>query len=98
VGRCVVCHAPYDDYDNGHTPAAGTGEARCTSCRVLLLVCPPCRSTVICWGQEQPNETQHPNKGCVHEHKPKLYCGGVGGPCLQKPPARLIVNADSVAS
>jgi predicted sulfurtransferase len=92
VGRCVVCTAPHDDYDNGHAPASGTGEARCTSCRVLLLVCPPCRLAVTCWGQE------HPNSGCIGEEKPKLYCGGVGGPCLQKPPARLIVNAESVAS
>jgi predicted sulfurtransferase len=85
VGRCAVCHAPHDDYDNGHAPSRGTGEARCASCRVLLLVCPPCRSSVACWGQDNPEE------------KPELHCGGVSGPCLHRPPVRLIENADSVA-
>jgi predicted sulfurtransferase len=92
VGQCMVCGTPHDDYDNGHAPAAGTGESRCVNCRVLLLVCPTCRPTVTCWGQ---------GKQCggdgILEDKPKLYCGGLNGPCLHNPPVRLVVNAESVA-
>jgi predicted sulfurtransferase len=95
VGQCMVCGTPHDDYDNGHAPAAGTGESRCVNCRVLLLVCPTCRPTVTCWGQE---DKQHDGDGIAAAGiQPKLYCGGLNGPCLHKPPVRLVVNAESVA-
>lgn len=94
VGQCVACGSPHDDYDNGHPPAAGTGESRCVNCRVLLLVCPRCRPTVTCWGQDEPSGR---DGIAAAESKPKLYCGGLDGPCLHKPPVRLVVNAESVA-
>lgn len=38
VGRCDGCGQPWDNYDNGP-------EARCETCRTLLLLCDECRST-----------------------------------------------------
>ena len=62
VGRCVRCHTPHDDYDNGASPSQEQ-EARCVKCRVLVLVCPNCRSRVQSWGEEE------------NEDKPPLWCG-----------------------
>jgi predicted sulfurtransferase len=90
VGRCVVCHCPHDDYDNGQAPLEGS-EARCVNCRILLLVCPACRFKVKCWGQDADADDDDSN------NKPLLFCGGIKGPCLHKPPVRVIVNAASVA-
>jgi predicted sulfurtransferase len=66
VGQCLVCRAPHDDYDNGAAPCAEQA-ARCSVCRVLLLVCPTCRPSVACWGEESD--------------APRLTCGGLHQPC-----------------
>lgn len=62
VGKCCICNNPHDDYDNGHAPCENK-EARCCRCRILLLVCNPCRDTVQCWGEESKDGLT------------KLYCG-----------------------
>ncbi|CAK0824910.1 unnamed protein product [Prorocentrum cordatum] len=38
TGRCDGCGSPWDDYDNGP-------EARCQTCRVLMLLCDACRAS-----------------------------------------------------
>ena len=63
VGRCLLCDASHDDYDNGKAPCQ-ENEVRCCKCRVLVLVCSPCRQTARAWGQDE------------EEGKPNLYCGG----------------------
>ena len=62
VGKCCLCGMPHDDYDNGHAPIENK-EARCCKCRILLLVCDPCRQSVQCWGEDHKDGL------------PKLYCG-----------------------
>eukprot|EP00429_Kryptoperidinium_foliaceum_P028031 CAMPEP_0176154546 /NCGR_PEP_ID=MMETSP0120_2-20121206/78955_1 /TAXON_ID=160619 /ORGANISM="Kryptoperidinium foliaceum, Strain CCMP 1326" /LENGTH=396 /DNA_ID=CAMNT_0017491643 /DNA_START=206 /DNA_END=1396 /DNA_ORIENTATION=+ len=62
VGKCLVCCAPHDDYDNGHAPSEGK-EARCNVCRMLVLVCNDCRPKYACWGEE------------AMEERPLLFCG-----------------------
>jgi predicted sulfurtransferase len=62
VGRCCMCSNPHDDYDDGHAPCDNT-EARCCKCRILLLVCTPCRRLVQCWGEDYKKDL------------PKLFCG-----------------------
>jgi predicted sulfurtransferase len=69
VGRCLLCSAPHDDYDNGHAPVEGK-ETRCNTCRILILVCNTCRPTVACWGDDS-------------SQKDLLHCGGPV--CLHKP-------------
>jgi len=71
VGKCLVCNSPHDDYDNGHAPVQGR-EARCWTCRTLILVCNTCRVTVSCWGESESD-------------KPRIYCGGQDGNCLHRP-------------
>jgi len=39
VGKCTYCEDSFDDYDWEDSPV------RCKSCRILLLVCPSCRSS-----------------------------------------------------
>lgn len=86
VGKCLLCDAPHDDYDNGHAPAQGR-EARCCTCRSLILVCNNCRQGVRCWGEED-------NDGSTtitdDNDKPKVYCGV--SKCLHKPPVKRITS------
>ncbi len=74
VGSCLVCHSIHDDYDNGYAPCAGR-EARCCRCRVLILVCSPCRQIYKCWGEKDEDE---------HHPKPELFCGMKGLSCVDK--------------
>jgi predicted sulfurtransferase len=62
VGTCLTCHAPHDDYDNGHAPRDNC-EARCINCRMLILVCNQCRPFYTCWGDSvvDDNETDENN-------------------------------------
>lgn len=60
VGKCLVCGALHDDYDNGHPPSDNR-EARCNKCRMLVLVCNGCRPKWRCHGED--------DGGC-----PLLYC------------------------
>jgi len=62
VGKCCLCRAPHDDYDDGHSPVENQ-EARCWKCRILLLVCHSCRQKVQCWGEDHKDGL------------PKLFCG-----------------------
>lgn len=62
VGKCIVCNKPYDDYDQGYAPILHH-ETRCYKCRMLILVCPQCRTDVLCWGDGPTDE------------KRKIYCG-----------------------
>lgn len=96
VGQCLVCAQPHDDYDNGHAPAANM-EARCYKCRILVLICNTCRSTVTCWGEISENVVG----SCIGESsssppaKPKLFCGGLEPKdCLHMPPVREIRSYD----
>lgn len=50
IGRCLVCSALHDDYDNGHAPSEDKA-ARCNECRMLILVCNDCRPKYVCWGE-----------------------------------------------
>jgi predicted sulfurtransferase len=79
MGSCLVCEEAHDDYDNGHAPAEGCA-SRCFLCRILVLVCPRCRPTVSCWGDEHS------------EDRPFLSCGGLGDKCLKTVPVREIQN------
>ena len=63
VGKCLVCDNLHDDYDNGHAPSESK-EARCNTCRMLVLICNECRPKYACWGEECSKEEQRP-----------LYCG-----------------------
>ena len=65
VGKCLVCHGDHDDYDNGHAPSENK-EARCNTCRMLILVCNLCRSKYQCWGEIEKEGGQP---------LPLLYCG-----------------------
>jgi len=58
VGKCDGCNQPWDDYDNGP-------EARCASCRVLLLLCNTCRAS----------RSSDCAPGCTSPLQP-LLCGG----------------------
>lgn len=64
VGTCLVCKAPHDDYDNGNAPSEGK-EARCNTCRMLVLVCDQCRPGFICWGEGELDSA---------EQRPLLHC------------------------
>jgi hypothetical protein len=87
VGRCLVCHKPHDDYDNGHAPSLECA-SRCWNCRVLILVCNECRSAVSCWGdKEEPGRTS----------LPKMYCGGPEQPCWHRPAVRLVTHSPSLS-
>jgi predicted sulfurtransferase len=66
VGKCLVCSTAHDDYDNGHAPSEQK-EARCNTCRMLILACNTCRPNYACWG-EQGAEGQSSDR-------PLLYCG-----------------------
>lgn len=83
VGQCGVCHSPHDDYDNGVAPSRDTAP-RCVQCRSLLLVCPECRPRVQCWGDDDQNKGD----------RPRLTCGGLDVPCLQRAPELLVVEGD----
>lgn len=84
VGKCLVCDASHDDYDNGHAPSTNN-ESRCFKCRMLVLVCDKCRPAVLCWGDAiVPNE----KSSGITEQKPKLFCGGLAPKeCVYMPPA-----------
>jgi predicted sulfurtransferase len=93
IGRCIVCHAPYDDYDHGKAPIL-RNETRCYKCRILILVCPHCRMDVLCWGD---NDTVPVHGDSVStsiattRRKKKLYCGGLEPKeCLYIPPVQEI--------
>jgi predicted sulfurtransferase len=62
IGKCMICEALHDDYDNGHAPSEEK-EARCAECRMLVLVCNTCRSGFACWGEESLQD------------RPLLFCG-----------------------
>jgi predicted sulfurtransferase len=63
VGKCIVCDGLHDDYDNGHAPSENK-EARCNTCRMLILVCTSCRASYKCWGEKEKRDDT-----------PLLYCG-----------------------
>lgn len=79
VGKCLVCNAPHDDYDNGNAPCLDK-PARCIECRVLILVCNDCRTRVCCFGDD--------------EDKPRMYCGGKEKFCLHTPPPKVLKHQD----
>jgi predicted sulfurtransferase len=64
VGQCLVCSTAHDDYDNGHAPNEQK-EARCNTCRMLILVCNTCRPNYACWGEDAVEESSR---------WPLLYC------------------------
>ena len=65
VGKCLVCLTAHDDYDNGHAPIENK-EARCNTCRTLILVCNTCRSNYVCWGEREEESSSS---------RLLLYCG-----------------------
>ena len=71
VGKCTICKCPHDDYDNNHAPCENK-EARCFRCRILVLICDPCRKMYTCWGEAE------------EEGKPILYCGNNGTVCIDR--------------
>ncbi|CAJ1957757.1 unnamed protein product [Cylindrotheca closterium] len=77
VGRCLICEAPHDDYDNGHAPSENK-EARCNTCRMLVLVCNQCRSGYLCWGESEREDTKSYGADLEgnrsKETRPWLYC------------------------
>jgi len=86
IGKCLVCSKLHDDYDNGHAPSE-LKEARCNTCRMLILVCNDCRPRYTCWG-ESSSSPQRPLlycglDQCVHE-------GAAPVPELVAPPTSLI--------
>ena len=85
VGRCLVCHEPHDDYDNGHAPALERA-ARCWNCRVLILVCNKCRPKVSCWGDAHDNDGEM----SVDDYLPRMYCGGLEQSCWHRPPVQIL--------
>jgi predicted sulfurtransferase len=90
VGHCLVCNAPHDDYDNGHAPVESK-ESRCSKCRVLILVCGPCRESVTCWGDEDEEPQRRIDTRMKSPAKRPLYCGGlVANQCLHRPPIQVI--------
>lgn len=62
IGKCLVCSTPHDDYDNGHSPSEEK-EARCNTCRMLILVCNSCRCHYACWGEVATDQRE------------RLFCG-----------------------
>lgn len=64
VGRCLICQSPHDDYDNGHAPSENK-EARCNTCRMLILICNDCRPIYRCHGETVENSSSS---------RPLLYC------------------------
>ncbi|EJK44769.1 hypothetical protein THAOC_36664 [Thalassiosira oceanica] len=70
VGKCMICNCPHDDYDNNHAPCENK-EARCFRCRILVLICDPCRKMYTCWGEAE-------------EGKPILHCGKNGAVCIDR--------------
>ena len=69
VGECLVCSAAHDDYDNGHAPSEEK-EARCNTCRMLILVCNACRPRYVCFGEGHGSVG-----GAEGAGKQLLYCG-----------------------
>jgi predicted sulfurtransferase len=63
IGKCMICSELHDDYDNGHAPSEQK-EARCVTCRMLVLICNSCRADYACWGDEG-----------TFPDRPLLYCG-----------------------
>jgi Rhodanase C-terminal len=63
VGRCIACHSVHDDYDNGHAPFDNK-EARCNTCRMLVLVCNYCRPKFVCHGEERTDDDLRPRLFC----------------------------------
>ena len=72
VGKCLICNASHDDYDNGHAPSENK-EARCKTCRMLILVCNECRPKYKCWGEDRRTSCDQDNS----TDRPLLYCGGL---------------------
>jgi predicted sulfurtransferase len=70
MGTCLVCHTPHDDYDNGHAPSEQK-EARCNTCRMLILVCNTCRPKY----RSGPAETDDDTDTDTDTDRPLLYCG-----------------------
>lgn len=79
IGRCVMCHALHDDYDNGHAPCDNK-EARCCRCRVLVLVCNDCRCKFRSWGEEECTIIDDD----LWTPKPDLFCGGIKNTCVNE--------------
>jgi predicted sulfurtransferase len=89
IGTCMMCKQPHDDYDNGHAPMENK-EARCNTCRMLILVCNECRPNYTCWGEN------HQQQEDEDEDRPLLYCGGLEQ-CVHEgvaPEPELIVQQD----
>jgi len=70
-GKCLLCSAAHNDYDNGHSPSEGK-EARCRRCRILILVCNSCRTRVNCWGDVDD------------DNKIDIFCGKDGLSCVNQ--------------
>mmetsp|Transcript_42341 Transcript_42341/g.102334 ORF Transcript_42341/g.102334 Transcript_42341/m.102334 type:complete len:273 (+) Transcript_42341:826-1644(+) len=76
VGHCLVCEAPHDDYDNGNAPSESK-EARCNTCRMLVLICSQCRPRYLCWGESEGEEGKLEGADLENksrEPRPRLYC------------------------
>ena len=86
VGRCLVCHEPHDDYDNGQAPALDRA-SRCWNCRVLILVCNQCRSQVSCWGDDDDDDDDAKTNVL-----PRMYCGGPNQTCWHRPPVQIVTG------
>ncbi len=82
--RCILCSSSHHDYDNGHAPSENN-EARCCRCRILVLICNECRSTVRVWG-ENMGEEKSDKKTDENEQivKPDLFCGPYGKSCIDE--------------
>lgn len=81
IGRCVMCHALHDDYDNGHAPCDNK-EARCCRCRVLVLVCDDCRCKVRSWGEAAMTTATSIDDDLPL--KADLFCGGTKNICVNE--------------
>ena len=82
--RCILCSCPHHDYDNGHAPSENN-EARCCRCRILVLICDKCRSTVRVWGENMGEEKSNKKSdGNELKVKPDLFCGLYGKSCIDE--------------
>lgn len=79
VGRCDRCARPWDNYDNGP-------EARCQTCRVLLLLCDVCRAaeppgaapTLLCGRDRCDGDQIQCGCGCRVEYRHGPICKRTG--------------------
>ncbi|KAL3935166.1 MAG: hypothetical protein SGBAC_009262 [Bacillariaceae sp.] len=76
VGRCLICEVAHDDYDNGNAPSESK-EARCNTCRMLVLICNQCRPKYLCWGESEGGEGPD-LENISKEPRRRLYCSTDG--------------------